>query len=125
MCRFPSQRGGHRRGHHDRKVGLLPGVSWTHWPRLCSSAPATANLTLLSLHCACRWFVLDAETHDLVSVHTDGDEIISNVKFSPGKNTGGSDLAAGETWTVIGVSADFEILASCAFRWKLPGCLFP
>lgn len=30
------------------------------------------------------WVVLDTETRDLVSVHTDGNEIISNVKYSPG-----------------------------------------
>ncbi|XP_063061009.1 echinoderm microtubule-associated protein-like 2 [Engraulis encrasicolus] len=30
-----------------------------------------------------RWVVLDTETRDLVSVHTDGNEIISNVKYSP------------------------------------------
>lgn len=45
----------------------------------------TSNVTLVSLYYVCRWFVLDADTHDLVSMHTDGDEIISNVKFSPGK----------------------------------------
>ncbi|MGH0114994.1 UNVERIFIED_CONTAM: hypothetical protein FKN15_065918 [Acipenser sinensis] len=33
-----------------------------------------------------RWVVLDAETADLVSVHTDGNEIISNVKYSPDGN---------------------------------------
>lgn len=36
--------------------------------------------------CLCfRWLVLDTDTRDLVSVHTDGNEIISNVKYSPGK----------------------------------------
>lgn len=43
--------------------------------------------------------MLDADTHDLVSMHTDGDEIISNVKYSPGKisaesNRRGSDAGA-------------------------------
>ncbi|XP_041090623.1 echinoderm microtubule-associated protein-like 2 isoform X1 [Polyodon spathula] len=33
-----------------------------------------------------RWMVLDAETADLVSIHTDGNEIISNVKYSPDGN---------------------------------------
>lgn len=41
--------------------------------------------------CVCvlpvRWLVLDTDTRDLVSVHTDGNEIISNVKYSPGKTT--------------------------------------
>ncbi|MCJ8740128.1 hypothetical protein PDJAM_G00055480 [Pangasius djambal] len=30
-----------------------------------------------------RWLVLDTETRDLISMHTDGNEIISNVKYSP------------------------------------------
>ncbi|XP_034149805.1 echinoderm microtubule-associated protein-like 2 isoform X3 [Esox lucius] len=30
-----------------------------------------------------RWLVLDTDTRDLVSMHTDGNEIISNVKYSP------------------------------------------
>ncbi|XP_058270453.1 echinoderm microtubule-associated protein-like 2 isoform X2 [Hemibagrus wyckioides] len=30
-----------------------------------------------------RWWVLDTETRDLISMHTDGNEIISNVRYSP------------------------------------------
>lgn len=38
--------------------------------------------------CVChRWLVLDTDTRDLVSMHTDGNEIISNVKYSPGKTS--------------------------------------
>uniref|UniRef100_A0A8C9W7Q1 EMAP like 2 n=1 Tax=Scleropages formosus TaxID=113540 RepID=A0A8C9W7Q1_SCLFO len=33
-----------------------------------------------------KWLVLDADTSDLVSVHTDGNEIISVVKYSPDGN---------------------------------------
>uniref|UniRef100_A0AAQ4NZC0 EMAP like 2 n=1 Tax=Gasterosteus aculeatus aculeatus TaxID=481459 RepID=A0AAQ4NZC0_GASAC len=33
-----------------------------------------------------RWLVLDADTRDLVSMHTDGNEIISNIKYSPDGN---------------------------------------
>ncbi|GLD62994.1 echinoderm microtubule-associated protein-like 2 isoform X1, partial [Lates japonicus] len=33
-----------------------------------------------------RWLVLDTDTRDLVSMHTDGNEIISNVKYSPDGN---------------------------------------
>lgn len=29
--------------------------------------------------------MLDTDTRDLVSMHTDGNEIISNIKYSPGK----------------------------------------
>eukprot|EP00064_Thunnus_orientalis_P022846 superscaffoldBa00008081_g23067 len=32
------------------------------------------------------WLVLDTDTRDLVSMHTDGNEIISNVKYSPDGN---------------------------------------
>lgn len=41
--------------------------------------------------CVCvyvRWLVLDTDTTDLVFMHTDGNEIISNVKYSPGKTSG-------------------------------------
>ncbi|XP_027003729.1 echinoderm microtubule-associated protein-like 2 isoform X2 [Tachysurus fulvidraco] len=30
-----------------------------------------------------RWLVLDTETRDLISMHTDGNEIISNIRYSP------------------------------------------
>ncbi|XP_077467311.1 echinoderm microtubule-associated protein-like 2 isoform X1 [Stigmatopora argus] len=33
-----------------------------------------------------RWLVLDTDTRDLVSMHTDGNEIISNVAYSPDGN---------------------------------------
>ncbi|XP_013881874.1 echinoderm microtubule-associated protein-like 2 [Austrofundulus limnaeus] len=33
-----------------------------------------------------RWLVLDTDTRDLVCVHTDGNEIISNIKYSPDGN---------------------------------------
>ncbi|XP_027855245.1 echinoderm microtubule-associated protein-like 2 isoform X2 [Xiphophorus couchianus] len=33
-----------------------------------------------------RWLVLDTDTQDLVSMHTDGSEIISNIKYSPDGN---------------------------------------
>ncbi|KAM9317692.1 echinoderm microtubule-associated protein-like 2 isoform 2-T2 [Pholidichthys leucotaenia] len=33
-----------------------------------------------------RWLVLDTDTRDLVSMHTDGSEIISNVRYSPDGN---------------------------------------
>lgn len=32
-----------------------------------------------------RWLLLDTETHDLVAIHTDGNEQISVVSFSPGR----------------------------------------
>ncbi|XP_024133382.1 echinoderm microtubule-associated protein-like 2 isoform X3 [Oryzias melastigma] len=33
-----------------------------------------------------RWLVLDTDTRDLVSVHTDGNEMISTIKYSPDGN---------------------------------------
>lgn len=42
-------------------------------------------ILLCALPVCCRWVVLDTETRDLVSVHTDGNEIISTVKYSPGR----------------------------------------
>lgn len=33
-----------------------------------------------------RWLVLDTETKDLVTVHTDGNEQLSVMRFSPGKD---------------------------------------
>lgn len=35
----------------------------------------------------CRWFVLDAETRDLVSIHTDGNEQLSVMRYSVGRQT--------------------------------------
>lgn len=32
-----------------------------------------------------RWFVLDAETRDLVSIHTDGNEQLSVMRYSTGE----------------------------------------
>ncbi|MGH0147181.1 UNVERIFIED_CONTAM: hypothetical protein FKN15_010285 [Acipenser sinensis] len=51
-----------------------------------------------------RWLVLDTETADLVSVHTDGNEIISNVKYSPD----GNYLAVGSHDNLIYVYAVTE-----------------
>lgn len=49
------------------------------------------NKNLRVCMCVCvlpiRWLVLDTDTRDLVSVHTDGNEMISNVKYSPGKSS--------------------------------------
>lgn len=42
-----------------------------------------------------RWFVLDAETRDLVSIHTDGNEQLSVMRYSVGRQN-----------CTFGVSAD-------------------
>lgn len=36
-------------------------------------------------HCVVRWYVLDAETTDLVAIHTDGNEQLSVMRFSRGE----------------------------------------
>uniref|UniRef100_A0A8C7KVD8 EMAP like 2 n=1 Tax=Oncorhynchus kisutch TaxID=8019 RepID=A0A8C7KVD8_ONCKI len=46
----------------------------------------TIEYTSSSCLCVCRWLVLDADTRDLVFMHTDGNEIISNIKYSPDGN---------------------------------------
>uniref|UniRef100_A0A672IC14 Echinoderm microtubule-associated protein-like 2 n=1 Tax=Salarias fasciatus TaxID=181472 RepID=A0A672IC14_SALFA len=76
---------------------------WTSTPPWSSSSPAlrTSRSTSgtpapISFHpsgavlavgtMTGRWLVLDTDTRDLVSMHTDGNEIISNVKYSPDGN---------------------------------------
>lgn len=43
----------------------------------------------MNLH---RWLVLDTETKDLVTVHTDGNEQLSVMRFSPGSSAFGKLL---------------------------------
>lgn len=43
-----------------------------------------------------RWFVLDAETRDLVSIHTDGNEQLSVMRYSVGRQTCSSRIIADE-----------------------------
>lgn len=84
----------------------------------------------------CRWLVLDTDTRDLVSMHTDGEEIISNIKYSPGKlsqipsesEAAGGKIRHGEvlSFQYFLYSGSFlKIGPPCAFRRKLPGCFFP
>lgn len=60
-------------------------VTWVHWLVYC------------------RWLVLDTDTRDLVSMHTDGNEIISNVKYSPGKTTLKHSAGCHSTWSDMAV----------------------
>ncbi|KAG7217585.1 hypothetical protein INR49_021271 [Caranx melampygus] len=71
-----------------------------------------------------RWLVLDTDTRDLVSMHTDGNEIISNVKYSPDgnflavashDNFGHSSFVTHLDWStdsqyLVTNSGDYEIL---------------
>ena len=36
-------------------------------------------------HCPCRWLVLDTDSKDLVTVHTDGNEQLSVMSYGPGE----------------------------------------
>lgn len=42
------------------------------------------NIVLSLIINLCRWLVLDTESKDLVTVHTDGNEQLSVMRFSPG-----------------------------------------
>lgn len=52
------------------------------WPR-----PSILPCLISSFHppLPSRWLLLDTDTHDLVAIHTDGNEQISVVSFSPGR----------------------------------------
>lgn len=49
---------------------------------------SSAHRALYGLFCCCncmdRWLVLDTETKDLVTVHTDGNEQLSVMRYAPG-----------------------------------------
>uniref|UniRef100_A0A8C8VQI3 EMAP like 2 n=1 Tax=Pelusios castaneus TaxID=367368 RepID=A0A8C8VQI3_9SAUR len=48
-----------------------------------------------------RWLVLDTETRDLVTIHTDGSEPISVVSFSPGRRCRGAELAGSDSAVLL------------------------
>uniref|UniRef100_A0A7N8YIX1 EMAP like 2 n=1 Tax=Mastacembelus armatus TaxID=205130 RepID=A0A7N8YIX1_9TELE len=54
------------------------------WTRSAGFHPSGAVVAVGTM--TGRWLVLDTDTRDLVSMHTDGNEIISNVKYSPDGN---------------------------------------
>lgn len=47
--------------------------------------PFPLNRVLCFSHVGNRWFVFDTETKDLVTVHTDGNEQLSVMRYSPGQ----------------------------------------
>ena len=53
-----------------------------------------------------RWLVLDTETKDLVTVHTDGNEQLSVMRFSPGK---GPDSLSESSSLFISSLGSFQI----------------
>lgn len=52
-----------------------------HWHNLLKQI---LKARLLSCHWSCRWLVLDTDSKDLVTVHTDGNEQLSVMCYGPG-----------------------------------------
>ncbi|NXA35434.1 EMAL4 protein, partial [Eudromia elegans] len=72
----------------DRQVCLWNSVDHTlEWTRLldepghCADFHPSGTVVAIGTHSG-RWFVLDAETRDLVSIHTDGNEQLSVMRYS-------------------------------------------
>uniref|UniRef100_A0A4W3H2M9 EMAP like 4 n=1 Tax=Callorhinchus milii TaxID=7868 RepID=A0A4W3H2M9_CALMI len=81
----------------DRQVCLWNSVDHTlEWSKIldepghCADFHPSGVVVAIGTHTG-RWFVLDAETKDLVSIHTDGNEQLSVMRYSPG----GDYLAVG------------------------------
>uniref|UniRef100_A0A8C1BJ12 EMAP like 1 n=1 Tax=Cyprinus carpio carpio TaxID=630221 RepID=A0A8C1BJ12_CYPCA len=67
---------------HDKHVCLWDSAS--HQPIWTKTLETCEFNTVLSLIInLCRWLVLDTESKDLVTVHTDGNEQLSVMRFSP------------------------------------------
>ncbi|XP_045405429.1 echinoderm microtubule-associated protein-like 4 isoform X1 [Lemur catta] len=72
----------------DRQVCMWNSVEHRlEWTRLvdepghCADFHPSGTVVAIGTHSG-RWFVLDAETRDLVSIHTDGNEQLSVVRYS-------------------------------------------
>ncbi|XP_071662149.1 echinoderm microtubule-associated protein-like 4 isoform X8 [Patagioenas fasciata] len=72
----------------DRQVCMWNSVDHTlEWTRLldepghCADFHPSGAVVAIGTHSG-RWFVLDAETRDLVSIHTDGNEQLSVMRYS-------------------------------------------
>uniref|UniRef100_A0A674HY89 Echinoderm microtubule-associated protein-like 4 n=1 Tax=Terrapene triunguis TaxID=2587831 RepID=A0A674HY89_9SAUR len=72
----------------DRQVCMWNSVDHTlEWTRLldepghCADFHPSGTVVAIGTHSG-RWFVLDAETRDLVSIHTDGNEQLSVMRYS-------------------------------------------
>ncbi|TRY85641.1 hypothetical protein DNTS_008799 [Danionella cerebrum] len=68
----------------DRQVCLWSSVDHTlEWSRLLDLIKFVSTATVLtSIPAALWWYVLDAETRDLIAIHTDGNEQLSVMRFS-------------------------------------------
>uniref|UniRef100_A0A8C5T0B1 EMAP like 4 n=1 Tax=Laticauda laticaudata TaxID=8630 RepID=A0A8C5T0B1_LATLA len=72
----------------DRQVCMWNSVDHTlEWTRLldepghCADFHPSGTVVAIGTHSG-RWFVLDAETRDLVSIHTDGNEQLSVMRYT-------------------------------------------
>ncbi|PIO32757.1 hypothetical protein AB205_0009010, partial [Aquarana catesbeiana] len=82
----------------DKQVCLWNSVDHTlEWTRLleepghCADFHPSGIVVAIGTHSG-RWFVLDAETRDLVSIHTDGNEQLSVMRYSVGDIPSGCKL---------------------------------
>lgn len=65
-----------------------------------------------------RWYVLDAETTDLVAIHTDGNEQLSVMRFSQGELSRLSLSTVTVRWAELHVPE----FSSSVCRWQSAGC---
>uniref|UniRef100_A0A8C6Z652 EMAP like 1 n=1 Tax=Nothoprocta perdicaria TaxID=30464 RepID=A0A8C6Z652_NOTPE len=75
---------------HDKHITLWDATSHRPiWNKIIDSAAELNSLwndLLASFYIYNRWFVFDTETKDLVTVHTDGNEQLSVMRYSPDGN---------------------------------------
>ncbi|KAF2984949.1 hypothetical protein EK904_013185 [Melospiza melodia maxima] len=96
LCGFPSQRSS---GRHRNPLGQLYLM--------------VDNLMIN--YAWCMWFVLDAETRDLVSIHTDGNEQLSVMRYSVGDIPSGCKLIRNRSdckdidWTTYTCVLGFQV----------------
>ncbi|KAH0509845.1 Echinoderm microtubule-associated protein-like 4 [Microtus ochrogaster] len=100
----------------DRQVCMWNSVEHRlEWTRLvdepghCADFHPSGTVVAIGTHSG-RWFVLDAETRDLVSIHTDGNEQLSVMRYS-----GHSSYITHLDWSpdnkhIMSNSGDYEIL---------------
>uniref|UniRef100_A0A8C5KK58 Echinoderm microtubule associated protein like 4 n=1 Tax=Jaculus jaculus TaxID=51337 RepID=A0A8C5KK58_JACJA len=107
----------------DRQVCMWNSVEHRlEWTRLvdepghCADFHPSGTVVAIGTHSG-RWFVLDAETRDLVSIHTDGNEQLSVMRYSAGRRVcpGHSSYITHLDWSpdnkhIMSNSGDYEIL---------------
>uniref|UniRef100_A0A673VL73 Echinoderm microtubule-associated protein-like 4 n=1 Tax=Salmo trutta TaxID=8032 RepID=A0A673VL73_SALTR len=121
----------------DRQVCLWNSVDHSlEWNRLldehghCADFHPSGAVVAIGTHSG-KWYALDAETRDLVAIHTDGNEQLSVMRFSVGGWTVSSSMNGHSSyithldWSpdnkfIMSNSGDYEIL-----YWDIPnGCKY-